>query len=72
MPLGPFESEVLRLLARHRNPDSYVAGATVLHQSPKSPRSSQDVDLFHDDIVAVAVSAEAAAPTVVTVPDSDV
>jgi hypothetical protein len=59
MPLGIFEGEVLRLLARHRNPDSYVAGATVLHQATNSPRSSQDVDLFHDDAVAVAVSAEA-------------
>lgn len=59
MPLGFFEGEVLRHLAQHRNPDSYVAGATVLHQSPKSPRSSQDVDLFHDDVLAVAVSAEA-------------
>ena len=32
MPLGPFESEVLHLLAGNRNPDSYVGGATVLHQ----------------------------------------
>lgn len=59
MPLGPFEGELLRLLAKHRNPDSYVAGATVLHQSPNSPRSSQDVDLFHDDAETVSVSAEA-------------
>jgi hypothetical protein len=59
MPLGIFEGELLRLLAKHRNPDSYVAGATVLHQSPQSPRSSQDVDLFHDDAEAVSVSAEA-------------
>ena len=59
MPLGTFEGELLRLLAKHRNPDSYVAGATVLHQSPKSPRMSQDVDLFHDDSLAVSVAAEA-------------
>lgn len=48
MPLGDFEREVLRLLAAHRNPDSFVAGATVLHQAPDSPRSSEDVDVFHD------------------------
>jgi hypothetical protein len=48
MPLGPFEREVLRLLATNRNPDSYVGGATVLHQTPDSPRSSEDIDLFHD------------------------
>lgn len=48
MPLGDFEREVLRVLAAHRNPDSFVAGATVLHQSPDTPRTSQDVDIFHD------------------------
>jgi hypothetical protein len=45
MPLGAFEQEVLRLLAVNRNPDSYVAGATVLNQNPASPRTSKDVDL---------------------------
>ena len=59
MPLGPFEREVLRLIAVNRNPDSFVAGATVLHQSPASPRSSQDVDIFHDSEEALAQSAEA-------------
>ena len=51
MPLGPFESEVLRLLACNRNPDSYVGGATVLHQMPDSPRASADIDVFHDKSV---------------------
>ena len=49
MPLGPFEREVLRLLAANRNPDSFVGGATVLHQTAGSPRSSEDIDLFHDE-----------------------
>ena len=53
MPLGPFESEVLRLLASNRNPDSYVGGATVLHQAPDSPRASADIDVFHDTAPAV-------------------
>ena len=48
MPLGDFEREVLRRLAGNRNPDSFVGGATVLHQDASSPRSSADVDLFHD------------------------
>ena len=48
MPIGKTEKEVLRLLAANRNPDSYVAGATVLHRAPDSPRQSQDIDLFHD------------------------
>lgn len=48
MPLGDFEREVLRLLASNRNPDSFVAGATVLHQMADTPRRSEDVDVFHD------------------------
>jgi hypothetical protein len=53
MPIGPFESEVLRLLASNRNPDSYVGGATVLHQAPDSSRASADIDVFHDTAPAV-------------------
>lgn len=48
MPLGDFEREVLRVLAANRNPDSFVGGATVLHQQEDSPRRSEDVDVFHD------------------------
>ena len=58
MPIGPFEQEVLRLLAANRNPDSYVRGATVLNQSPSSPRSSRDVDLFHDTTESLGQSAD--------------
>jgi len=58
MPLGPFEGEVLRLLARNRHPDSFVAGASVLHQAADSPRSSRDVDLFHDATAALAASVQ--------------
>ncbi|MBN8247897.1 MAG: hypothetical protein J0L84_10685 [Verrucomicrobia bacterium] len=54
MPLGDFEREVLRLLAANRNPDSFVAGATVLHQAADSPRSSRDLDLFHDTTESLA------------------
>jgi hypothetical protein len=58
MPLGAFEQKVLRLLAMNRNPDSYVAGATVLNQDPGSPRVSKDVDVFHDTIEALATCAD--------------
>lgn len=54
MPLTPFQREVLRLLARFRSPDSYVAGATVVNQRPDSPRFSEDLDFFHDAEEAVA------------------
>jgi hypothetical protein len=58
MPLGDFEREVLRRLAMNRNPDSYVAGATVLNQSADSPRTSRDVDVFHDAIATLNLSAD--------------
>lgn len=54
MPIGPVEREILRILARNRNPDSFVGDATILHQSPGSPRPSADVDLFHDTAQAVS------------------
>jgi hypothetical protein len=53
MPLGDFEREVMRMLAGSRNPDSFVGGGTVLHQAQDSPRSSEDVGLFHDTIEAL-------------------
>ena len=46
MPLTKIQTEVLRLLASHRDPESYVAGATPLNQS--APRYSSDIDVFHD------------------------
>jgi hypothetical protein len=58
MPVGAFEQEVPRLLAMNRNPDSYVAGATVLNQTPASPRTSRDVDIFHDTKESLAQSAD--------------
>src|SRR5947207_12391429 len=56
MPLGDFEREVMRSLAAGRHPDSFVAGGTVLHQAPDSPRRSEDVDLFHDTVEALEVA----------------
>ncbi|HMO05249.1 MAG TPA: hypothetical protein PKC67_12350 [Kiritimatiellia bacterium] len=58
MPIGPFESGILLLLAKNRNPESHVAGATVLHQAPDSPRTSRDIDLFHDSVTALQVAVE--------------
>lgn len=58
MPLGSFESEVLRLLATNRNPESYIGGATVLHQNPESPRASLDIDVFHDTAEALRQAVE--------------
>jgi hypothetical protein len=66
MPLGAFERDVLRLLAANRNPDSYVAGATVLNQAPASPRTSKDVDVFHDSMESLAESADRDSATLKT------
>jgi hypothetical protein len=63
MPLTPFQSATLRLLAANHSPESFVAGATVLNAEPDSPRFSKDVDIFHDVETAVAVSAESDALT---------
>jgi hypothetical protein len=63
MPLTPFQREVARLLAAHRNPDSHVAGGAVINRSDASPRYSADLDLFHDVAESVHSSAEADAAT---------
>lgn len=57
MPLSKLQSDVLQLLAAHRNPESYVAGATALNQN--GPRFSGDIDIFHDREEAVARAADA-------------
>jgi hypothetical protein len=62
LPLTPFQEEVLRLLAEHRSPDSYLAGGAALHGAPNSLRFSQDLDFFHDseERTAEAFSADRA------------
>ena len=57
MPLTPFQSEILRLLARNRSPESYVAGGIALN-ARESIRWSADVDVFHDAEEAVIRSSE--------------
>lgn len=57
MPLSRIQSEVLSILAGHRDPESYVAGAAALNV--EGPRYSRDIDIFHDREEAVAQAAEA-------------
>ena len=59
MPIADFEKTVLRLLAANRNPESFVAGATVLLRDGKSHRWSQDIDLFHDTAESLKAAADA-------------
>ncbi len=66
MPLTDLQARMLRILAAGRSPESYLAGATVLHRSDDSPRFSQDLDFFHDVADSVALCAEADAKTLLT------
>ncbi len=59
MPLTPFQREVARILAAHRNPESYLTGGAVINRSDASFRYSNDLDVFHDAAVSVAACAEA-------------
>ncbi|MGA2556167.1 MAG: nucleotidyl transferase AbiEii/AbiGii toxin family protein [Verrucomicrobiota bacterium] len=59
MPIADFEKTVLRLLAANRNPESYVAGATVLLRHDTSHRWSQDIDLFDDTADSLKAAADA-------------
>lgn len=47
MPISKFQSEVLKLIAANRNPDSYIAGGVAINRGKKSLRYSKDVDIFH-------------------------
>jgi hypothetical protein len=54
---------VLKAISANRSPESYLAGATVLHRDSDTPRFSQDLDLFHDLEESVALCAETDAVT---------
>jgi len=55
VPLSKIQSGVLRLLASHRDPESYVAGGTPLNRD--AIRYSSDIDVFHDREERVAAAA---------------
>ena len=57
VPLSKIQIDVLRLLASHRDPESYVAGATPLNRD--ASRYSADIDVFHDREERVRQAADA-------------
>ena len=63
MPISDIQDKILRHIAANRSPESYLAGATVLHRSADSPRYSQDLDFFHDIADSVALCAQKDAET---------
>ncbi len=58
MPLTSLQKDVLKLLASHRSPESHVGGGVALNRTDTSPRFSKDIDVFHDQLDGVLVSAE--------------
>jgi hypothetical protein len=63
MPISDLQARILKQIAANRSPESYLAGATVLHRADNTPRFSQDLDFFHDLEDCVAHSAEQDAAT---------
>jgi hypothetical protein len=57
VPLTKIQTEVLRLLAGQRDPQSYIAGATPLNR--ETARFSHDIDIFPDREDRVGEAAEA-------------
>jgi len=49
------QTDILRLLAAHRDPESDVAGASALNRD--APRISADIGVFHDREARVAAAA---------------
>ncbi len=54
MPLTDFQEAVARLLACHRDDESYLAGGAAMHIEPNSLRYSNDLDYFQDSEARVA------------------
>ncbi len=56
MPISDVQSSVLQIVARHRDPESFVAGGLAINRD--GPRFSEDIDIFHDAADRVASAAE--------------
>jgi hypothetical protein len=63
MPLTKIQTDVLRLIASHRDPESYVAGGTPLNVD--GLRYSNDIDVFHDRGERVEAAARSDANTLI-------
>jgi len=54
MPLSPFQSRLLGVLATRPTEERYLGGGAALHFAPNSIRVSDDLDFFHDSEIRVA------------------
>ncbi len=59
MPVTPFQSEVLAVLAGNRSEESHFAGGLVLNASLESARYSHDFDIFQETAAEVTSASEA-------------
>ena len=57
VPISKFQSDVLRLLAAQRSPDSYIAGGVAINR--EGPRFSRDIDIFHNSEARLESAAKA-------------
>lgn len=46
MPVTRIQSDILKIIARHRDQESFVAGGVPINRD--GPRYSKDIDIFHD------------------------
>jgi hypothetical protein len=66
MPLSKLQIEILKLLASHRDPESFVGGSTPLNRN--TLRYSGDIDVFHDREEHVAAALDQAEAFVARMP----
>jgi hypothetical protein len=59
MPVTPFQSEVLAVLAANRSEESHFAGGLVLNATSDSARYSHDFDIFQETAAEVSRASEA-------------
>lgn len=64
MPPSDFQTDVLRLIAANRSPESHVAGGLALNMNFE--RLSDDVDLFHDAKEAMKAASDRDAEVLTT------
>lgn len=57
MPLTNLQADILKIIAAHRSGESFVAGGTALNRH--GPRTSNDIDIFHDEAQSLEVTADA-------------
>ncbi len=55
MPISKLQSDILRVIAAKRDPESFIAGGVPINRS--GPRYSADLDIFHDRQERVADAA---------------